>query len=1646
MKQRVLQIITALLLIVTLTMANFLLLCVDVVSYAADAINADKSTNHKNIEFMAYFKNQKGNEVTDLDAYTNSDDLKLYFQISVKKEGYFNGNITLNDSNFKLKSDILSDGVSKIEGNTIYLNQINAGENKEISVGIELLKNEQFDLKFINMEDSVSLNGIYRDSTQKDISIKADKKVVLNLVNPYMNKEDASVLSQEIITNKIMKINGENKRVIQIDIKSGLNNNLYPIKNSKINIKTPKISDKYPENVLVNSNNALVTNGKNLLESDWKYNNETGMISIDIENKQENGKVSWLKTGSDDFIVTYIYESDVQINKEKLEINSEIVLYDKATTTISSSNEITLTEDERDSIITSNIQQSETSIYKGKLYAGVSRDITYKNIMNINLNNVETEVSVKESEQTLNGQKIESTYKTSKFNKTQIENVLGNTGVLSIVNSNNGNTIATINKNSVANNNGDIVVTYPQGIESIIIKIQPERIGKIEVETTREIGTVQKELVKQANSISVNTSVSYVSDGKENKLKSNDSNIELLETETSADLQINRTELSAMTKNSNVEFRVVLKSNEEKDELFKNPVVRLQLPDKIEKIEVNSINVIYGDEFVIKNASLDGNTIILNLQGEQKDYNDMAIEGATIIINANLTTSTKIPSSVEQVRVTYINENAVNYKDGANVGTVSKDINIVSYAGVVTTNQISEYGIEVVNNQGVNDGELPVSTDIKTVNIEKKIINNKENKISNVKVLGVFPTKQALDANNIDIQVGNVTVTGVDSSRVKVYYSNNADATEDLDNKSNNWTENIEDSKNVKKYLVVINYMDLLEEADITYPITIPSNLEYNESAEEGYTVYYTNLTSNEKVDVNNIRLATPKGAVVDTTLKAIVAGNESDTVKENEILRYAVIIENTGSEDVQNVKVTAKVPEGTVYINSDKLNSNVNDEEFINNKEYIDENKKEIELNVDNLAKGQTVKKYYEVKVNDGMAGKEIVNTVSTQYGEITKTSNEVKTQVKEADIELTLISIDAKDGIVNSGYAYRYVLLITNKNNKVAKNVKVLVDTNDTANVAEISYVGDDQKAVSVKNSNSITLDKLDAGETKKITFYAVIPVCSDGDAKPVSISARVDNDSVEYNSNEINNETESSVSLTMEETSENSGGYVKSGDTLKYNIKVKNNGSLAANTITLKDWIPNDVTLTKVFVNGEEISSENYTVSSDSKKNKKLLTISQKTLNSGDSIEYQIEVVVNLIYANTKAVELVNETSLNVGYSEVATARIQHILQPDSEYVNPDNNGDNNNNNNGDNGNNGNSGNNGNNGENGDNSNSGENLGNKIISGTAWVDSNENGQKESGEQALEGITVKLLDVTTNKFVKDSDGNDLSTKTSSTGFYSFEKVSKGQYLVIFEYDTTKYGLTTFEKQGVSKEVNSKVINKNIKIDGIEKKVAATEIINVDSENVANINIGLITAKTYDLQLDKYISKVTVQNNKTVTNNYTNQTLVKAEIDAKQVNSTTVVVEYTIKVTNKGDVTAYVKKIADYLSSDYKFSSELNKDWYQSGNDVYCTSLANEKLEPGESKEVTLTVIKQMKENNTGLVNNTAEIVESYNELGLTDVNSKEGNKVKGEDDMGSADLIISIRTGQVVMTVSLIISSIVILGVAIYFVRKLIINRNVI
>ena len=201
MKGKVFKVFVVLMLILAMTMTNFVFVGSSLISYAFD----DISTNNKNVEFGVYFKDDNGGQVSSIEKSVYSEDIKLGIHLKVKQQGYFNGKIELQNSNFTLK-ETQNDYINKIEGNTITLNQINAGEEKEIQVGIELKRDEQFDLNLINLESVASIEGIYRDQKEKDISIKADRSVTLN----FINTEDTAILTQEVVTNKVFSYKCDN--------------------------------------------------------------------------------------------------------------------------------------------------------------------------------------------------------------------------------------------------------------------------------------------------------------------------------------------------------------------------------------------------------------------------------------------------------------------------------------------------------------------------------------------------------------------------------------------------------------------------------------------------------------------------------------------------------------------------------------------------------------------------------------------------------------------------------------------------------------------------------------------------------------------------------------------------------------------------------------------------------------------------------------------------------------------------------------------------------------------------------------------------------------------------------------------------------------------------------------------------------------------------------------------------------------------------------------------------------------------------------------------------------------------------------------------------------------------------------------------
>ena len=336
---------------------------------------------------------------------------------------------------------------------------------------------------------------------------------------------------------------------------------------------------------------------------------------------------------------------------------------------------------------------------------------------------------------------------------------------------------------------------------------------------------------------------------------------------------------------------------------------------------------------------------------------------------------------------------------------------------------------------------------------------------------------------------------------------------------------------------------------------------------------------------------------------------------------------------------------------------------------------------------------------------------------------------------------------------------------------------------------------------------------------------------------------------------------------------------------------------------------------------------------------------------------------------------------------------------------------------------------------------------ISGVAWIDKNSDGQISGNEEKYSNLKVKLFNAETGEIVKDKNNKNFEVETDNSGKYKFTNVSNGNYLVLFEYDNSQYSLSPYKATNVDESVNSKVIEKEVNIDGNISKVAISDILQVNSANIEYINIGLVPRQKFDFSLNKTINKVSmVYNGNTTEKVFDSNKLAKIEVPAKQISNTTIVVEYQIEVKNEGEIAGYVDEIIDYIPSELEFNSELNTNWFKTSDGNIKTSvLASKRIEPGETQSVKLYLTKNLTSNTLGTIKNGAEIAKSSNDKGTADVNSIAGNKNTDEDDYSEAQLIIAIKTGAITYTLIILGILLTLISLKILIDNKLINQKNI-
>ena len=1706
--------IIALIMVIILMSANLLIIGEFTIAQALsdEELNEQTSkTNQKNVEFNSYFYGQIHNQTFDI----GSEEAKIYLKIVVNNAGYVDEGTTVEfqNANFKIKDGITNENIKSVDtaNNKITLNKIDNGSNVEIEVPIEILEGENVSLDYFAKETTTKLSGTYvdgegeRNTLEKEVvnklswkgTAEAEIKVEATKYIPYIvdgieqnneakqnNEEEQKSENTQNNTNAIAEVGvdlgtGENTEanvitntdaekntgkaygvMVQTKVNSNVKNSSLPIKNTQIETTAPEINNTKPTSVTVIANSTQATNGKTdgieFTNSNYSYDINTGKVTINTANLQDS--ISWKKNVTDEYIVTYMFESkeayDFVIQngiESKITAVANLSLYNNEETKITAQTDYEIKYTEKVGEMTDFEAKATNDISKGYVYANYDAknktETEYYTDYIATIYNAKLTTSLEFAQSydkflteeeaqaytTVDGKNY-SYNKRIEISQAIFNKILGEDGEITVKDSD-GKELGKINKDTAvedgkykldisSSNNNKLVITTTAPITEGQIELRIVKALKGEIDYSK---TQMQSFKKIKTELKGSTNVKSVT---------KTADIALKEPETKVELQISKPNLTTVLTNENVEIRAVLDTSSVYNGLFKNPTLKIKLPSYIKKINLKGTNILLGNGLKLKDAKLvaeDGQAVIVaELEGNQTEYAINAeYKGAIIVFNTDLTTDTLTPSGKDKITMEYTNENEVATKTK---GTVSAEITYVAPSGVVTANGVSNYkdGAEDVLSISEEPITLPIDTysDERTTTIEGTVINNYNNDISKISILGRIPAQgnTQIDTNN---EMGStfsmplatqVELKGVDSKNYTVYYSDNANASKDLQDASNGWSTTARTSS--KSYLIVFNddyKMKPGTKIDISYDMVMPENLTPDNDAYTMYKVYYTNDSEIgqmvESKTSSVIGFSTGEGPEAEITLSTA-----TDVVRGGQIVEMTATIKNTGDTDIENAKLKAIAPKGTVHT-----------ELPIGERAYVDSDNSEKIIDVGTIKAGETATVRYELRVNNvliaddiTLGNSEIENTATLTAdnitGEIEATPYTFK--VEQADLRITNIPNADSDEVLRKGRIVEYAIEVENISyTKSLSNVTLNLNLPDGIKTLEAYYIGaDGQKTtegVSINGQNvSINVGKLGGDDNYvRTTADAYISFeVEDFKGELVSIITATADETGEHYSNVRRYSTDKiDLSIVQEELSDI---YIKEGTEYSYHFKITNNSDIASTINKMSMVLPDGISFIEAnYTNGG--STGKVTSSSN-----KAFTINIVEIAAGATVEVDVKVRADLLPDENDREVKTSATVEAFGFDPVTSNEVTAIIEYDPNADHSQGGGN--------------------------QGGSGSNKPNRYkITGTAWIDENVNGERETSEAKLENIEVLLLNKDLSAIVTDPDsGEQKRTKTSSTGKYTFSNLPNGEYVVVFVYDSSNYTLTEYQKEGVNERFNSDAIDVNITVDGERRLAGMTDVLKVNGENIRDIDLGVYTANRFDLRLDKYVSKITLTTPTigTRVDEYdTNTTLGKVEVLERNVGQSSAVIEYKIVVKNEGSVPGYANKIVDYLPDNVNFSTELNPDWYLSDNgNIYNSTLAEQVINPGETKELTLVVSINITDNMLGILDNNAEIYESYNEMGLEDVDSTVNNKDSSEDDMGKAEVVVGIVTGAIIKYTAITLVVITMLGLGIFGIKKFILNKK--
>ena len=1616
--------------IIALLMAEFVVIGQNIVNAMTneELENQSNSTNVSNVYFDAYFKdgeNTTHSKESDLD-----EEETLIVNINVKNTGSIeNGKIKINNPNFKIEKEKISNQYVKdvnSETNEIELNKIIYQNDAKIEVPVTFKKQVIFTEDYFEKETSIQLTGTYKQDEQST-DITGEVKVK----NSWKQATDVA-LEQNI--EKYINV-GQNT-IIQQSVTTRINNNKLPRQNEIITVQAIEIDNTKPTEVTV------LLNGGKLDSNSFTYNEEDGIITI---NNTEHG---YWGDATNRYKIIYKYSNMEFINRNiKIKASVQSKLYTQDV--INKQDEQDIEIQEKGKIITAS-KVATPQIYKGYMYANSTNETTYQENNTIEISDVDSLDNIKmettnsyftdENSTKYNANNI-NIFKTTSINKSKFVEYFGTDGYIDIKD-NNGVVIQRIDNNTEANENGIIVINYDG--EKTDIKIEtskPIKQGEFTIQNTKAIKGVtgySKNTLKNINKLYTNEKISTDIQSSEAE-----ASIDLLDTKTEAKLDINNVNLSTLQNNENVQFLITLLSNSEQYDLYKNPEIYITIPKEI-NINVKTMQQLnLQDELSIESTGIktleNGEKLIkISLKGEQKSFVNTVDNGIQIAFMADMSTENTVPTQDTKISMRYTNEN----RAGETLET-EQNIKLNSKYGILTVNKITDFNnngdeINSITNN-VENAKLDEQVKARTLNKTVNIVNNYGKNVDNMYYIGQIAGIDSISNFEMNL-ASNIKVS---KENIKIYYSEDANANKD----SNTWKEDAKGLSKIRAFKVEIGTMNPAENVEIKYNVDIPANLaknkktylrniinyDYDENAnnEVSAVIFATEQTEEKVIDniseentnnnANNVETNTSEEnkEQIGLSVKAISGEKEikdGDTVTEGQGITYQLAVKNNTNNEIKNIKIKA-TNDNAIYYDTVVKKENINDEMM--DIYYIEENEelKSKDLTIETLKPGETTNLEYQISVkevegdNQKLTGKILISADDIE----TKEYNNITNNIEQGELKVTVRNQYSEQIKTYTGDLIEYGVNVKNISgetlNEIIVEIPILddvlfdpdyvdMDSNDA-----YEYLGYENNVIRFK------IKSLEQEETQTINIALT--------ANNFDIQEKEKNileysiaifDNKQYISNNVTKVIyQKDTKIEAEQTSNVVGTTVSNGDNIQFKFNIANKGTIEK-SINFTDNIQTGLNINEMYLvqNGQRVKLENYSG----------MVIKDIALSEGEEVQIVIDTTLNIDMLENNIDAISNVATIKGENVDITTNMFEYKIKEKITPTDPDN---------------------PNNPEQPDNPNNpNEPSSSKYsISGQAWLDSNGNGQKDSIEHGINDITVSLMEEQTGNIVKEQI-------TKNDGNYEFTNIEKGNYIVIFKYDTTKYLVTEYKKSDVNEGSNSDVISKKMNLNNIETIVGATETLNLSS-NLSNIDAGFKENKIFDLKLDKSINKVEIKNATGIQiASYDKEKLAKVEIAAKQLDNSTVTVEYQIDVTNEGEIPGYANEIVDYIPSDLTFSKELNKDWNKnSDGTITNTSLKNTIINAGETKTLTLILTKKMTRNSTGTSINTAEIKKSSNDYAIEDKDSIAGNKKDGEDDMSSAQLIVSIKTGTTIAYIGLSIMLIITLGAGLYFIKEKVLKK---